>query len=396
MGSDEVARSCQRPRHGGNRLWAAQVGRCSPDQILDFSASLNPLGPPATVLQALQTAILSTPPLAITTYPDPGMTRLRQVLGQIHGVDPDWILVGNGAAELLTWAAREGSALQAVALLEPAFSDYHRALGGAGVPISPIPLPCQLGPPFPSLPELLRPWLRRAPRPRGLWLNLPHNPTGQIWPLHQVLDCLPQFDQVMVDEAFMDFLPQPQGEIDPQAPASLLPWVREFPQLMVIRSLTKLFTVPGLRMGFGVAHPERLQRWSRWRDPWSVNGLAEVAALAALQDREFQQRTQAWLSPARQHLFQGLDRLPGVIPWPGVANFLLVQFPLSVPWLQQALLRRHQILVRDCLSFQGLGERFCRIGVRTLEDQERLLAACESILAEGGGAEAGCDQNYAS
>ncbi len=379
MGDGSQLRQLQippRPRHGGNRQWAAQLGQCSPDQILDFSASLNPLGPPDSVLQALETALRSQPALAITTYPDPLMTRVRAALGQAHGLDPEWIWVGNGAAELLTWVARECQGTRAVGLLEPAFCDYYRSLQAAQVALFALPLPCQAGPPFPPLSELLRPLLEQIPKPRALWLNLPHNPTGQIWPQEQVLACLPEFDLVMVDEAFMDFLPEES--------ASLLAWVEAFPQLVVIRSLTKLFTLPGLRIGFAVAHPDRLRRWQSWRDPWSVNGLAEVAALAALQDREFQNRTRAWLPPARQHLGEGLRQLAGVHPWPSVANFLLVQFPLSVPWLQETLLRRHQILIRDCLSFTGLGDQFCRIGVRTHGEQERLLVACEQILTEAG------------
>lgn len=368
-----------RPRHGGNRLWAAQLGNCSPDQLLDFSASLNPLGPPASVLQALQAAIHSTPPWSIATYPDPHSTELRQALSQILPCDPEWILVGNGAAELLTWAARDCQGMTGAVLPVPAFSDYFRALAAAQVPIRSVKLPCERDLEWPPLADLLRPALETWPRPRALWLNHPHNPTGQIWPLPQVLACLPWFDLVVADEAFMDFLPDQEGAA---TSASLLPWVSQFPQLVVIRSLTKLYTLAGLRIGFAVAHPSRLQRWQSWRDPWSVNGLAQVAALAALQDQEFLERTRAWLPQARQHLLNGLQQLPGVEPWPSVANFLLVDWPISVPWVQQVLLRRHQILIRDCLSFPELGDRFCRLSVRTIPEQERLLAACRQILKE--------------
>jgi histidinol-phosphate/aromatic aminotransferase/cobyric acid decarboxylase-like protein len=157
-----------------------------------------------------------------------------------------------------------------------------------------------------------------------------------------------------------------------------LPWIESFPQLVILRSLTKFFTIPGLRIGFAVGHPERLRRWQQWRDPWSVNGLATVAALAALQDHEFVRQTHAWLPVARQHLRQGLQRLPGYYPFPSAANFLLVRLDQRGSDLQRVLLQKDQILIRDCLSFAQLGDNYIRVAVRSIAEQERLLAACQN------------------
>lgn len=357
---------------------------------MDFSASLNPLGPPQSVVQALVQALEAPEPVAISCYPDPDYRELRACLAQHWSVDPEWIFVGNGAAELLTWAAREAEGRE-VWLPRPAFGDYERALRAAGAVIKPLDWwSC----PGSATAALLQEGLPANKSGKVLWLNNPHNPTGQLLPREAILPLLPYFEQVVVDEAFMDFLlgdaPQDQSELcSPRAggleaslPRSqtLIPYLEAHPNTLVIRSLTKFFTLPGLRIGFAVGHPERWRRWRQWRDPWSVNGLAAVAAAAALADTDFRRRTLRWLPMAREHLLKGLRALPGWDPWPSQANFVLVRCPVSASQLQEQLLRQHGILVRDCLSFPELGDRYLRIGLRTLPEQERLLLACQEIL----------------
>jgi len=148
--------------------------------------------------------------------------------------------------------------------------------------------------------------------------------------------------------------------------------------LVILRSLTKFYSLPGLRLGYAIAHPERLKLWRCWRDPWSVNSLAQAAAVAALQDEEFQQQTWDWLPPARNKLFQGLAQIPGLQPLESTANFLLVATQQPSSQLQQRLLTQHQILIRDCLSFKELGEHYFRVAVRSDTDNQRLISALSS------------------
>ncbi|MBE9126169.1 aminotransferase class I/II-fold pyridoxal phosphate-dependent enzyme, partial [Coleofasciculus sp. LEGE 07081] len=209
---------------------------------------------------------------------------------------------------------------------------------------------------------------------RGLLLNNPHNPTGQLFERESILPLLEQFALVVVDEAFMDFLPPDQQQ-------SLIPWVQDYPNLVILRSLTKFYSLPGLRLGYCVAHPDRLQRWQQWRDPWPVNVLAAAAGIAVVQDRDFQQQTWDWLPKARSQLFQGLTSLPGLQPYPSAANFLLVYSEQSCSRLQENLLQGSRILIRDCLSFPELGDKYFRVAVRTLADNQRLLDALNAVLS---------------
>ncbi|MDX2270654.1 MAG: threonine-phosphate decarboxylase CobD [Cyanobacteriota bacterium] len=370
------------PRHGGNRDWAAQLAHCSASAILDFSANLNPFGLPDSVRQALQKALADPLAAAVSLYPDPSSCLLRQALSDFYGVDPDWLIVGNGAAELLTWAAREAAQTQATVLPVPAFPDYQRALLSAGASVVLLPLNWLAGShPVGSLSDLLDPWLKSAPLSRTLWLNNPHNPTGYLWRREEILPLIPLFERVVVDEAFMDFLPPaPRGNARGSS-QSLLQDVPHFPQLIVVRSLTKFYALAGLRIGFAVGHPAIWQRWQQWRDPWSVNGLATIAAQAALADHAYQQQTYDWIPSARQHLYAGLAQLPGCRPLASSANFILTHTSASSLELQRFLLQTQQILIRDCTSFSGLGSHYFRVAVRTIGDHQRLLEGCQQFLA---------------
>ncbi|PIG92040.1 threonine-phosphate decarboxylase [Gloeocapsopsis sp. IPPAS B-1203] len=356
-----------RPTHGGNLVWAAAVAGCSPSEILDFSASINPLGPPKSAIAAIQAHLGE-----LGAYPDPNYWELRTALGQWHQLPPEWILPGNGSAELLTWAGWDLAQLTKTFLSTPAFADYYRALKAFGAKVQECPL------------ELEKLEDRQDACPTfsnslecGLLLNNPHNPTGQMFLREKILPYLEQFALVVVDEAFMDFLP-------PEQEQSLICVVQEYPNLVILRSLTKFYSLPGLRLGYAIAHPDRLQSWQQRRDPWSINTLAAAAAVAVIQDREFQQRTWKWLPSARIELFEGLSQISGLRPYQSSANFLLVQTEHLSSTLQEKLLQHDQILIRDCLSFPTLGDRFFRVAVRSEVENKRLLQALKERSEDAG------------
>ncbi|MEG4804671.1 threonine-phosphate decarboxylase CobD [Microcoleus sp. ARI1-B5] len=375
-----------RPVHGGNLAWAAALAGCPASAILDFSASISPLGPPESALAAIQAHSGS-----LTAYPDPDYGELRAALGEALNVDPDWILPGNGSAELLTWAAWDLSKLSATYLVTPAFGDYWRALKAFGAKVLECPLDLKsldaepvrdlvtddfsvsnrsLVSPSLDIPVPLAPCADRA-----LLLNNPHNPTGLLFAREAIRPYLEHLGLVVVDEAFMDFLP-------PAEQQSSIAEVEEFPNLVILRSLTKFYSLPGLRMGCAIGHPDILRRWQLLRDPWPVNALAAAAAAAAVRDAAFERQTWDWLPVARRELFEGLANLPGLRPFAGAANFLLVESSVSVSAMQKSLLQRHRILIRDCLSFPELGDRYFRAAVRERADNLRLIAGLADVCCQ--------------
>ncbi len=349
--------------------WAAQLANCSPCSILDFSASINPLGPPASAIATLH-AQLHTHLQSLRSYPDPTYHHLRHAIGRFHAIDPDWIIPGNGAAELITWICHDLAESsrqhdQSTMLLTPAFGDYERALSAFGGSIHKYPLNLDMLLAATHAAQLIP----QAPLSgSSLLLNNPHNPTGIMFSADSVERACRQLSPVVVDEAFMDFLP-------PERQQSAIHRVEAYPNLVVMRSLTKFYSLPGLRIGYAIAHPDHIRRWQRWRDPWPVNALAEAAAIAVLSDTDFQQKTWQWLETARSEMMTGLVSIPGLLPFPATANFVLVRSSIPVPPLQRWLLQHYRILIRDCISFPELGDRYFRIAIRTSEENTRLLNA---------------------
>ena len=356
-------------RHGGNLAQAAERLGCRPGQILDASASLVPFGPP----WALRAALLAAP---LRPYPDRDHTSLRQALARHHGLDPDQLLPGNGAAELFTWAARDAAAAGCSLLPAPGFADYHRALACWDGAWRDWSLPLQWPGPGPQAfpPGSGSGWAGAG----ALWITNPHNPTGQLWSRASLEPLLERFALVICDEAFLSVVPGGEAQ-------SLVPLVARHPNLVVIRSLTKLFAIAGLRLGYAVAAPQRLARWAAWRDPWPVNSLAGAVGEIAMEQGRWIRRVQAWVGSEGPWLGQRLAALPGLVPLPSAANFLLVRGeregqPWSLAPLRLALETRHRILLRDCRSFIGLDASWLRIGLQDRRGNLRLLRALKREL----------------
>jgi len=342
------------PTHGGNLDWAVSIGNCPISAVLDFSASINPLGPPESAIVAINEGITQ-----LCNYPNPDYPQFRQAIGKYHHLEIDWILPSNGASELLTWIGWEVYNLDGVLLPSPCFSDYKRGLKTFNIPWE-----------FYSLEDLEK-GLNQY-KNFALLINNPHNPTGKLWSKNTLLPYLHEFPLVIIDEAFMDFLL-------PQDQESLIDVVESYDNLIILRSLTKFYSLPGLRIGYGITNPERINRWRKWRDPWSVNTLAALAGTVALKDTAFQEKTWQWLKPSREKLKKSLTEIEGLHPLPSSANFILVETRISGLQLQLELLKQEQIFIRDCMSFPELGERYFRVAVKKDEQNEGLINGLRKI-----------------
>jgi histidinol-phosphate/aromatic aminotransferase/cobyric acid decarboxylase-like protein len=370
--------------HGGNRAAIARRLGCRPSELLDLSASLAPFAPPAAVRALLLRALAGGADSPLRDYPDRAFTGLRQAIARLHRLEPEQVLPGNGAAELFTWAARDAAAQGPSLLPMPGFADYGRALACWEGTWHPWPLPLTWGAAFPQPFPLAIP---SALEGAALWITNPHNPTGQLWSRASLEPLLARTPLLVVDEAFLPLTPGGEQE-------SLLPLVGRHRNLVVIRSLTKLYGLAGLRLAYGVAAPERLERWARWRDPWPLNGLAVAAGEALLGDGaahgRWCARVQGWVAREGAALAQGLAALPALEPLPSATNFLLVRGraggpgggAVSLEPLRLALEERHRILLRDCRSFAGLDGSWLRIALADGRGRRRLLGA---LAAEGKG-----------
>ncbi len=335
------------------------------NQVLDASASLAPVSLRVRLAAMRQGMALA----GLRDYPDRSQAALRSAIARLHGIDPDWILPGNGAAELFTWAARDAAAAGQSAVPAPGFGDYSRALRnwqGDAVPwVLPLDHFAAAAQPLPA-----------PPSAAVLWITNPHNPTGQLWTRASLQPLLAAHRLVICDEAFLPLVSGGEEH-------SLIPLLAEHPNLVVIRSLTKLYGLAGLRLGYALAVPERLRRWGEGRDPWPVNGLAVDLGLQLLRTPGRYHRHCAWVQRWSMRegawLRRGLAALAGsagvLEALPSAANFFLLRASGSLLPLREALLRRHAIVLRDCRSFAGLDARWLRIGVQSQRDNRRLLRA---------------------
>jgi threonine-phosphate decarboxylase len=344
--------------HGG-RLWeTARTLDLDPASILDFSANLNPLGPPESALRAIREAL----PGALTAYPDTPAPRLRARLCARHGAPDDTLVLGAGGAALLFLALR-ALAPRRVLVPMPCFQEQPRALAACGAELVPFPL-------------------------RGLRLDLegldsalegcdtvlltnPHNPTGQLlrrfefqkWILHRPEVAL------VVDEAFMDYAP---GE-------SLLPELLARPRTVILRSLTKFFAMPALRVGYAFADAATADRMGDLQESWPAGQLELLAAQAALEDVDYEQRSLTLFQAEAPRFRSSLESL-GLRVHPSAAPFCLVELPEANGTACGEALLRKGILVRTCARWPGLGDRYLRLALRTRAEVARLLKELDPLI----------------
>ncbi len=345
--------------HGGRVHAAARELGCAPGELLDFSANLNPLGPPEGVLRVFREAT----PALLAAYPDGEAPELRALLAARHGAPEASVVLGHGGAALLMLALR-ALAPRRVLVPVPCFREQPRALAAAGAELVPFPLPGlrldleALGPALEGCDALL--------------LTNPHNPTGQLLPRAALLafaEAHPDL-ALVVDEAFGDYAPG----------SSLAPELLARPRTVLLQSLTKFHAMPGLRVGHALADPATAARMAELQEGWPVGQLDQMAARAALEDVAYARRS---LEAFREDLaaFRAELEALGLAPLPSGAPFLLVPVPVPGTRLAAAL-RREGILVRTCADWPGLGDGFLRLAVRRRADRARLLEALAALLLD--------------
>jgi threonine-phosphate decarboxylase len=344
--------------HGGNVFAVARSLGISPERILDFSASINPLGMAPGVRDALANCIER-----LLHYPDNGAAELKDCLAAFHGVNPGQIAVANGSTELIHLMPRLVGGSRAL-IVAPAFAEYACALEKSGWQIDYLTLKSEddFALSLPALQDKL------AGRYDMLFICNPGNPTGALIPkaeIAKVLDlCRGSGTFLVLDEAFIDFCEEDSAK----------DLIGGFGRAVLLRSMTKFFAIPGLRLGYAIGAPETIDSIGALQDPWSVNTAAQVAGIASLSDAAYCQRTKSYVTAESDRLASALAGLPPLCVFPSRANYLLVQIRngSSAAELRSGLLEKG-VLIRDCGNFEGLDGSYFRVAVRLREENERLV-----------------------
>src|SRR5262245_4130066 len=365
LGAPIVGHALDR-EHGGDVYAWAQRARIAPEEIVDFSASINPLGPPASARKAFQKSYKG-----VLRYPEPYGEELKEALAKHHGIKPAQILVGNGSTQLiysLSSALRPRKAL----IVAPAFSEHANALKLAGAKVRGLSLATDGRFEF-STEKFMAAW---GQDDSVAFLTTPNSITGQLIPRAEVEKiaqiALLERRFLVIDEAFIDFVEE----------ESVKQLIRHNPYVILLRSLTKYYALPGLRLGYLLAHSRRVAQFAAYLEPWSVNGPAQKVALACLADRSFRLKTERWLRRERNFLTQALISLKSFQPYPSIANFLLVRIANNASAVElRSFLLNQKILIRAFNSFAGVGADHFRIAVRRRKDNQRLLEALREWTA---------------
>ncbi|MEK6621081.1 MAG: threonine-phosphate decarboxylase CobD [Planctomycetota bacterium] len=348
--------------HGGN----IKAIRNDGSSIIDFSANINPLGYPAEVRKVLWENFDE-----IKHYPDIDCSALRSGIAQKVGHTEHEILVGNGSTELFYLIPRAIKPAKGV-VFQPTFNEFAEALRCSGAGVIHCVLKAEEGFHFQYHSTLFE-----DDKVEMAFLCNPNNPTGQLVEKTVILDMVKRHPRItfVIDEAFIDFVDTPERY-------SVVHEASALQNLVVVRSLTKFYGFPGLRIGYLVTHGDRVEKMMAQKEPWTVNTLAQLAALAALADVEFVSRTRAFVFEEQSFLFNGLSQINGISPYQPTANYLFIKITgrnTTSPALRKQLLE-YGIAIRDCSNFVGLDDTYFRVAVRTREENTRLIDALKDAV----------------
>ncbi len=357
--------------HGGDIYAAArELGR-DPAELLDFSASINPLGPSPHVWKAITASRH-----LLSHYPDSDCWDLRQALASFWRINPEQIVVGNGSTELID-AIPCALGIQRLLVVQPTFSEYAAAMVRAGGQATSL---CadrsdQYAIPIDRLCHVMETGKHDGRSIDGVVLCHPNSPTGQACSPDDVARLAKAARRrglwLVIDEAFADYCPE----------RSVLPQAASWPHVVVLRSMTKFYALPGLRVGYAVATHTTIKRLRRRLPPWSVSVMGQVASLAALNDAAHARKSLRFMARERERVRQLLTGLPGCVVMPTYANYFLVELPRDRPAHDiTEHLRSMGLLIRDCSSVPGCNARSIRLAVRSQQDNGQLIQSLSRLL----------------
>ncbi len=354
----------KRFEHGGNIYQSgAPKGTWT-----DFSANINPLGLAKTVRDAISSHIDT-----IIHYPDPQGRQLKKLLAEHYAVPYENLILGNGAAELF-YLYMHAFLPKKVLIPVPSFSEYERAAVAVQADIQYVYMNPDDG--------FAMPWERMyhlCGAADCIIMGNPNNPTGTLIPsslLEKFIQAAKEAKtDIIIDESFLDF----RSDAEKYSVCSL---VSSYDNLFVIRSLTKFYAIPGLRLGFAVVHGTKSNTLEKHNDVWNVNSLAQAAGTAALRDSTYRYMSRKYLASTAASLYNKLRTIDGIFVFPPTVNFLLIHSErrkLDAAAIASQL-RAYGILIRNCANYPGLDKYYFRLAVRTNEENNKIFQALKKIF----------------
>lgn len=342
--------------HGGISSIGLEYG----SKIIDYSTNVNPLGYPSLKYTPKRESYL------YSNYPDPSSTRLKNCLGRYVGVSKDHIVVGNGATEILYNFCKAFLSGGRALIPIPTFSEYESASKLCGASVSFMKTM--------NLNEDTSKFLRMIPKNGCVFVCNPNNPTGVMTDKKNMLDivdsALDKSTIVFIDECFI--------ELTSRSEESIIPYICEYENIFVLRSMTKSFGLAGLRVGYGLGSKKIIKILNKIKIPWNVSSIAQDVAIKSLSHMQHLERTRKVIEKERAFLMEEISKINGFSCYDSETNFLLIKTKIESKQLQKKLLKRN-IMIRDCSNFRGLGNKFIRIAVRTHKENLKLVETLQRL-----------------
>jgi len=358
-----------RPVHGGMVWKAAEWLKTDVNKIIDFSVNINPLGPPKKLVQYLTKNIKT-----ITYYPDPEYKRLKAALAEYYNVDNDSIIVGNGATSLIHLFAQTFiSRSDKVIIPIPTFEEYQYAAGKSGARII-------YSKARPNMHMNTKEIISKLNNTKAVFVCNPNTPTSILEKRDEILNLIKKAHQtntlILLDESFADL-------VVTKTPYTLINVTNKIDNLFVVKSLTKIYNTPGLRVGFGIGQRRIITELEKNKIYWSVSTLAAEAIAQILpKSKTYVERSRRYIKKEREHLIRKLSKINGMNVVGSDANFLLIDIKDTTYTSQQLTnqLIRQNILIRDCSTFTGGSNTYIRIGIKTRKENKILISALKQIM----------------
>lgn len=345
--------------HGGN-IHKVKRENAQRQDYIDFSASINPFGPPEKTRAVISSAVSE-----IIHYPDPEYTELKSSISKKYGIAASTICVGNGTTEIL-YQLFQVLQPRRVVLPVPSYIDYLKVTQQAGIKYKLIYLQEE------SNFVLDLDQLSKQLQPSDLVIiGSPNNPTGQYCDHEKLVELARNHIDVqfLVDEAFIDFIQQAQNVCALE------------PNLFTLNSLTKFYSIPGLRLGFGVFPQQLAAAINELLPPWSINTMAEKVGIACMEDDGFSEASLTMLKCVRENFLYDLNAIPELKVFPTQCNFVLVKvLDRKKADLLYTCLLEHGIIVRSCRNFEGLDESYFRFAIKKKSENKRLINALNLVF----------------
>ena len=351
--------------HGGNLEKAMEKYGISSEEIIDFSANINPLGFSPKIKEVILKNLDQ-----LSHYPDPECKKAKKEISGYFGIDYENIILGNGSTELI-YLIVQTLKPKKVLIPIPTFCEYERALNNNNVSINFYKLK--------EKQEFLLSMDEIISQLAGIdliFLCNPNNPTGTFLPKKEMLTLVKEVQRrrifLVLDEAFIDLYEK----------ESFIKEVKNYNYLIILRSLTKFFSLPGLRIGFAVSSSKLIEKLEAQKIPWSVNCLAQIAVREILRDEKFINKSKSFLLEEKEFFYQELSNIGGWKVYKPSSNFIFIKLLGDISsWELMDQLAKKGILIRDCSNFRGLEKgKFIRVAVRIRKENIKLLKEFKLIL----------------